>query len=74
MYTYSNYCEEVTVDEPRKYLFTQKIRLLENLPPTQNALKQHILRAAYQGNVWEQMLNKIQISADAGTMRMEACK
>ena len=43
-------------------LFTKKSRLIENIP--QDALKQHILRAAYQGNVWEQMFENVQQLAD----------
>ena len=38
-----------SVNETRKHLFTQKSRQIENLPPSQAALWQHILRAAYQG-------------------------
>ena len=41
------------VNEARKYLFTKKVRGLEGLPPTHNALKQHVMRATYQGGyVW----------------------
>lgn len=45
------------VNECRKYLFTKKDRNLENIPPTEAALRQHALRAVYQGGlVWGQVL------------------
>jgi hypothetical protein len=35
--------------------------MIENIPPTENALKQHIKRAVYQaGYVWYQSLQKVQ--------------
>ncbi|KAG1662386.1 hypothetical protein GQR58_020959 [Nymphon striatum] len=37
-----------SVDEARKELFCQKGRSMENIPPTQDALFQHVKRAAYQ--------------------------
>ena len=43
------------VNSTRRQLFTQKGRVLEAMPPTQDALRQHILRAAYQaGHCWGQ--------------------
>jgi len=42
----------VTVNNARKWLFTQKSRSLENIPSTQEALKQHIKRASYQVHCW----------------------
>ena len=44
------------VNEGRKQLFVHKARALENIPPTQAALKQHIKRACYQANIWYQSL------------------
>ena len=44
------------VNEARKQLFAHKGRTLENIPPTQAALKQHIKRACYQANIWNQSL------------------
>ncbi|KAG1675721.1 Monocarboxylate transporter 12 [Nymphon striatum] len=41
-----------SVDEDRKELFCQKCRSMENIPPTQDALFQHVKRAAYQGGIW----------------------
>ena len=40
------------VDVARKDLFTRKSRSLENIPPTQDALKQHLKRASYQSFIW----------------------
>ena len=37
----------MNVNDARKQLFTQKSRSLENLPPSQEALKQHIKRACF---------------------------
>ena len=44
------------VDDARKVLFTQKSRSLENIPPTQAALKQHIRRSSYLANCWNKAL------------------
>ena len=61
-YLLSSRCSEDTdVNKARVWLFTQKAREIENIPPTKDALHQHVLRAAYQaGHVWCQALNKIQ--------------
>ena len=43
-------------NEARKHLFTQKGREIDGLPPTQDALIQHIKRATYQaGHCWAQI-------------------
>ena len=39
---YDHTSDIMNVNDSRKYLFTQKSRSLENLPPTQEVLKQHI--------------------------------
>lgn len=45
------------VNLTRKQLFAQKGRTLESIPPTRDALLQHVKRAAYQsGYVWSQCL------------------
>ncbi|KAJ8366726.1 hypothetical protein AAFF_G00345030 [Aldrovandia affinis] len=45
------------VNEARKHLFTQRSRSIEAIPPTQEALRQHIKRAAYQaGFCWGLMM------------------
>ena len=54
MYDQTSECMEV--NDARKRLFTQKSRNLENIPPTQAALKQHIKRTCYQANCWNQAL------------------
>ena len=55
MYDRTSDIEEVNV--VRKYLFTQKSRSLENLPPTLAALEQHIKSVCYQSNCWNQAFN-----------------
>ncbi|MGH0155330.1 UNVERIFIED_CONTAM: hypothetical protein FKN15_029328 [Acipenser sinensis] len=48
--------DTMEVSEARKQLFMQKSRSLENIPPTQAALKQDIKWASYQANCWKQAL------------------
>ena len=46
-----------SVNKVRKYLFAQKSREIENIPPTADALEEHAKRAVYQaGHVWGQSL------------------
>ena len=45
---YSRTCPHQTVNEARHVLFAQGNKSIENIPPTQAALAQHIKRAAYQ--------------------------
>ena len=48
-----------SVNLARKDLFARCCRSLESIPPTAAALKQHVLRAAYQsGHVWGTCLEK----------------
>ena len=55
---YSKTCTLNTVNEARKELFTHQGRNIDNLPPTQAALLQHLKRAVLQaGHVWSQALN-----------------
>jgi len=55
LYDSSSHCS--SVNSVRKKLFAQKGRTIENIPPTQDALVQHIKRAVYQaGYVWSQAL------------------
>ena len=43
------------VNEARKQLFAQGNRQSENIPPTKEALRQHVKRAVFQaGNIWGQ--------------------
>ena len=44
------------VNDARKQLFAQKSRSLENIPPIQAALEQHLKRARYQCNCWNMCL------------------
>ena len=45
------------VNEARQRLYCQSCRLIENIPPTADALYQHILRAVYQaGVIWGHFL------------------
>ena len=58
---YSRTCPHQTVNEARQVLFPQGNKSIENIPPTQAALAQHIKRAAYQaGHVWGQALEPMQ--------------
>ncbi|XP_061721794.1 uncharacterized protein LOC133528424 isoform X2 [Cydia pomonella] len=58
---YDRSCPSETVNECRKNLFTKKDRQIDNLPPTEAALKQHTLRAVLQAvYVWGQCLIKNQ--------------
>jgi len=50
----------MSVNDSRKYLFTFKSRSLENLPPTQEALRQHVKRATYQTACWKKALIPVQ--------------
>ena len=54
-------CPHQTVNEARQVLFAQGNKTIENIPPTQAALTQHIKRAAHQaGHVWGQALEPMQ--------------
>ena len=50
---------ESSVNTASQVLFTQKGREIENIPPTQDALAQHLFRVGYQaGHVWSQAMTK----------------
>lgn len=54
---YDRTSSDECVNDARKRLFTQKGRAIDNLPPSQDALIQHIKRAVYQaGYCWAQMM------------------
>ena len=58
---YSRTCPHQTVNRARQVLFAQGNKSIENIPPTQAALAQHIKRATYQaGHVWGQALEPMQ--------------
>ena len=54
---YDRTSDQVSVNDARKQLFTQKSLSLENLPPTEAALVEHIKRASYQANCWNRALH-----------------
>ena len=49
-----------TADETRYFLFCQKQKQNENLPPTSNSLGHHMERANFQAFVWKKSLCAIQ--------------
>ncbi|MES9882295.1 MAG: hypothetical protein ABW185_15600 [Sedimenticola sp.] len=54
---YSKTATWKTVNSARQHMFAQGNRKLENIPPTADALEQHVKRAAYQaGHIWGQAL------------------
>ena len=54
---YSRTSDLSRVNYAMKQLFAQKSRSLENIPPTQAALEQHLKRARYQCNCWNMCLS-----------------
>ena len=53
--TYDRGSSESSVNGERLMLFTQQVKEIENIPPTQDALAQHVLRVGYEaGHVWGQ--------------------
>ena len=48
------------VNEARKKLFYKKSKSLENIPPTQGALLQHVKRVVFQSNIWTTSQHNIQ--------------
>ena len=54
---YSRTSDLSRINNARKQLFAQKSRSLENIPPTQAALEQHLKRARYQCNCWNMCLS-----------------
>lgn len=53
---YDRTADQTSVNSARQYFFTQKNWQIGNIPPTRDALMQHIKRAAYQAYVWSQTL------------------
>ena len=45
---YDRGCSESSVNGERLVLFTQQVKEIENIPPTQDALAQHVLRVWYE--------------------------
>ena len=57
---YSRTCNAETVNAARRKLFAQENRTIENIPPTNAALYQHILRSVIQASKWYTCLEKSQ--------------
>ena len=57
---YDRTSDIMSVNDTRKLLFTLKSRSLDNLPPTQEALRQYIKRATYQSICWKRALIPVQ--------------
>ena len=56
---YDKQIPDDSVNKTRQTLLTQKDKEIKKIPPTKDALRQHVLRAAYQaGHVWGQALLK----------------
>ena len=54
-----------TVNDQRKYIFANRGRSLESIPPTKDALLQHLKRSVYQGgHCWGQSMERNQILPD----------
>ena len=52
---YGRGSSENSVNGERLVLFTKKGREIENIPPTQDPLAEHVLRVGYEaGHVWDQ--------------------
>ena len=52
---YDRGSSESSVNGERLVLFTQQVKEIENIPPTQDALAQHVLRVGYEtDHVWGQ--------------------
>ncbi len=64
---YSKSCAADSVNEARKAMFTNGLKLLEAIPPTQHALFQHAKRALLAASfVWKQSLLQNQQLPDPG--------
>ena len=71
VYLYDRGNDDLIVNAARKNLFFRKGRTIENIPPTQAALLQHLLRSMYQANCWQQMCVKLQKLLNPGTFEWE---
>jgi len=49
---YSKTCHLTSVNGAREELFCRKNRKMNMIPPTQDALQQHVKRAVYQAGIW----------------------
>ena len=49
---YDSTTQHSKVNDLRQELFPNRVTLMERLPPTQNALLQHVNRCLYQASIW----------------------
>ena len=62
LYDRSSSCSDV--NECRRQLFVKQARAIDNCPPTQDALVQHIRRAVLQASIWAKCLDITQLDVD----------
>ena len=56
--SYSKTCNTKEVNKTRRILFSRDNKVIENIPPTRGALRQHALRSALQSSKWRKSLRK----------------
>ena len=54
---YNTTTPHIKVNDLRQELFPNRVKLMKKLPPTRNALVQHVNRCLYQANIWRESLN-----------------
>lgn len=52
----------VNVNALRQEMFTTKVKMMENLPPTQSALLHHVNRSLYQASIWRKSLDSLVVA------------
>src|SRR5678816_2499716 len=57
--------DDIDVDLVRKKVFSQKTRDVERIPPTTDALDQHLKRSVFQASIWTTVSQLIMPSVDA---------
>ena len=56
VFAYNRSSPLTSIDECRRDLFKKKRRTLKNIPPTEDALVQHLKRSMLQANIWTSCL------------------
>ena len=56
--SYSKTCNTKEVNKARRILFSRDNKVIENIPPTRGALRQHALRSVLQSSKWRKSLRK----------------
>ncbi|KAG0710799.1 hypothetical protein GWK47_022057 [Chionoecetes opilio] len=56
---YDSTTQHNKVNDLRQELFPNRVKLMERLPPTQNALLQHVNRCVYQASIWTESLKPV---------------